>query len=349
MAYTTINKSGDYFNTKLYTGTGSENAISGVGFQPDWTWIKNRDTTDWHRLFDAIRGATEELYSNESNAETTQAQSLKSFDTDGFTLGTLAEVNTSSENYASWNWLANGAGSANTDGTINSTATSANTTAGFSIVKYTGNGSTNQTVGHGLGAEPDFIIIKQTNTTRNWPTYSKAMGNGVAFLDITDAWNGGSGYTNYWYTSGMTSTTFGISNNDNNNQSGGTYIAYVFSSKTGYSKFGKYTGNGNADGTFVYLGFKPAFVLVKNTQQGGDNWFMWDNKRPGYNQTQKYLSPNNSNAEADSSSYAIDTLSNGFKVRASTGAINNNNETMIYMAFAAAPLVGTNNVPANAR
>ncbi len=337
MAYTTINKSGDYFNTKLYTGTGSENAISGVGFQPDWTWIKNRDTTDWHRLFDAIRGATEELYSNESNAETTQAQSLKSFDTDGFTLGTLAEVNTSSENYASWNWLANGAGSANTDGTISSTV-SVNTTSGFSIVKWTGTGSSG-TIGHGLGVAPKVVIVKRYSASADWVYYTSTIDGSMDYLYLN--------LTNAKVDSGNPVPTSSVFQKSDTN--GETQIAYCFAEKTGYSKFGSYTGNGSTDGTFVYTGFKPAFVLVKNTQQGGDNWFIWDNKRPGYNQTQKYLSPNNSNAEADSSSYAIDTLSNGFKVRASTGAINNNNETMIYMAFAAAPLVGTNNVPANAR
>ena len=252
MAYTTINKSTDYFNTKLWTGTGSSNALTGVGFQPDWTWIKNRTDAQSHVLQDAVRGVGNTIISNNTDAQSAEgAGDLTAFGSDGFTVGTNGRVNGSGKSIVAWNWKANGAGSANTTGSINSIATSANATSGFSIVKYTGNGSTNQTVGHGLGAEPDFIIIKQTNTTRNWPTYSKAMGNGVAFLDITDAWNGGSSYTNYFYPAGMTTTTFGISDNGNINESGGTYIAYVFSSKTGYSKFEKYTGNGSTDGTFV--------------------------------------------------------------------------------------------------
>jgi len=356
MAYSSITKPTDYFNTVTYTGNGSTNAITGVGFQPDWVWLKVRSAGSGqdHTLYDAVRGTTKFIESNTTDAEATGSNYLTAFGTDGFTLGNdQSHVNASSDTYVSWNWKAGGGqGSSNTDGTINSTYTSASTTGGFSIVQYTGNGSTNQTVGHGLGAVPDFIIIKQTNTTRNWPTYSKAMGNGVAFLDITDAWNGGSGYTNYWYTSGMTSTTFGISNNDNNNQSGGTFIAYVFSSKTGYSKFGTYTGNGNADGTFIYTGFKPAFFLIKGTSNT-ESWIMWDNKRGNQgskaNPQDLRLLPNGNNVEADAD---IDFLSNGFKLRATGAAWNGSGVNYLYMAFAENPFVANDSgtaVPVVAR
>ena len=348
MAYTTINKSTDYFNTKLYTGTGSENVISGVGHQPDWTWIKNRGTTDWHRLLDAVRGATKEIYSNATDGESTLAQSLKSFNTDGFTLGTLAEVNTSSENYASWNWKAGGGqGSSNTDGSINTTYTSVNTTAGFSISTYTGNGSAGATVGHGLGVTPNIVIIKRRSSSEAWAFWSSSLAGNTSYLRLnaTDAVGTASDLFNSTTPSNslVTLGTGGFSNTNTE-----TYVMYCFAEKTGYSKFGSYTGNGNADGTFVYTGFKPAWVLVKNSQQGGDHWYIWDNKRPGYNQIQKYLGPSRNNAEADSSSYAIDMVSNGFKIRSSTGAINNNGETIVYMAFGQS-LVGSNNVPATAR
>jgi hypothetical protein len=349
MAYTTINKSTDYFNTKLYTGTGSSLALTGVGFQPDFTWIKCRTAgsgTD-HVLFDAVRGVQVAINSNDTSANDTISNSLTAFGTDGFTVNGNGATGASGDTYVGWNWKAGGGqGSSNTDGSINTTYTSVNTTAGFSIVQYTGNGSTNQTVGHGLGAVPDFIIIKQTNTTRNWPTYSKAMGNGVAFLDITDAWNGGSGYTNYWYPSGMTSTTFGISNNDNNNQSGGTFIAYVFSSKTGYSKFGKYTGNANADGTFVYTGFKPAWLMVKRTDSTQD-WRIFDSSRSPFNIMTNQLKANTSDLEGTSADF-FDFTSNGFKIRKNSDAINASGGTYIYMAFGQS-LVGTNNIPATAR
>ncbi len=345
MAYTNIKKSSDYFNTKLYTGTGSELAITEVGFQPDLSWLKRRNGIGSHRLFDAVRGATKAIFADATLAESTDAESLKSFDSDGFTLGTAGATNGSGNTYANWNWKANGTGSANTDGSISSTV-SANTTSGFNIVSYTGNGTVGATVGHGLGTTPAMIIIKCRDFGHNWITWHQKLSNlatknlelNTTTAEVTD--------TTTWNNTAPSSSvvTFG---SNTTNQSGLNYIMYCWSEKQGYSKFGSYTGNGNADGTFVYTGFKPAFVLVKNTQQGADDWFIWDNKRPGYNQTQKYLSPNSSNAEADSSSYAIDTLSNGFKVRASTGAINNNNETMIYMTFAEQPLVGDN--PATAR
>ena len=342
-----INKPGLHFNTNLYTGNNSNTAHTGIGFQPDFVWLKVRNASGAHYLFDAVRGANKDINSNDDSAEYTATQNLMSFDSDGYTVGTSNSVNTNGETMVGWNWKANGAGSANTDGSITSTV-SANTTAGFSIVSYTGNGSTNQTIGHGLGAIPDFIIVKQRNTSRNWPTYTKALGNGVAFLDVTDAWNGGGSYQNYWYVSGMTTSTFGISNNNNTNASSGTFIAYCFAEKKGYSKFGSYTGNGNADGTFVYTGMKPSFILLKMSS-GTGSWNIFDNKRDTFNPTSKRLVPNLSNAEADTSTQAIDFLSNGFKLKSNNTDQNGSGSTYIYMAFAENPIVGSNNVAAVAR
>ena len=354
MAYTTINKSSDYFNTKLYTGNGSTQSITGVGFQPDWTWIKSRTTTGYHNVFDAVRGATKRIFTNDTGAEQTTSNSLTSFDSDGFSLGSNGDVNGNTQNQVSWNWKAGtGQGSSNTDGSINSIATSANATSGFSIVKYTGNGSTNQTIGHGLGTVPDFVIVKQTNTSRNWPTYSRAMGNGVTFLDITDGF--ASGYTNYFYPAGMTTTTFGISDNGNINESGGTYIAYVFSSRTGYSKFGKLTSNGSDDGTFTYTGFAPKWVMLKpSVTDGWSNWYIFDTTRKE-NLNDMPLYSNLSTQEgyyggSPATDYAqIDILSNGFKIRRGSGwGAGGSGRELIYMSFGQS-LVGSNNVPCTAR
>ena len=345
MAYSTITKPSLHFNTVLYSGNSSTNNITGVGFQPDWLWIKARNYGENHVLYDAIRGVTKQLYSNTSGSESTNATALTAFASDGFNLATSnGNTNVNVTNFVSWNWKANGSGSANTDGSITSTV-SANTTAGFSIVKFTANGSNNDGIGHGLGVAPKIIIYKRTDSTGPWYWVYKYVDGTLDYLILNDT-NVKADLTlgTYGFSTSTTFTNLGFGNTHN-------MIAYCFAEKTGYSKFGSYVGNGNADGTFVYTGFKPAFVLVKNTQQAADNWFIWDNKRPGYNQIQKYLRANLNNAEADSSSFAIDILSNGFKVRASTGAINNNGETMIYMAFAEEPLVANvgSGIPATAR
>ena len=266
MAYTTINKSSEHFNTKLYTGNESTNAITGVGHQPDFVWMKNRDSAYYHGLYDSVRGTgtSKSLYSNANEAEGTNTGNLNlaSFDSDGFTLGATSStniINKSSQNHVAWNWKANGAGSANTDGSISSTV-SANTTSGFSIVSYTGTGA-DDTVGHGLGVAPKMIITKATGTTNNWGTYHESLGNNDAvFLNLT---NGTNDYAGYWNTTTPTSSVFSVGVSPDTNSSA-TMIAYCFAEKQGFSKFGSYTGNGNANGTFVYTGFKPAFVMMKN-------------------------------------------------------------------------------------
>ena len=342
-----IDKPNLHFNTKLYTGNGSTNAITGVGFQPDWVWIKSRGAADNHNLFDVLRGANKYIYSNDAQAEVTDTNRLNSFDSDGFTLGDDEDVNENGDTLVSWNWKANGAGSANSDGTLASTV-SVNTAAGFSIVKYTGNGSSGATVGHGLGAKPNVIIVKSYDNGQQSAAYWEAItASKYMRFNTTNPENTSSAR---WNNTEPTTSVFTIGNDGEVNTNTEDHIAYCFTEKKGFSKFGSYQGRGSQSSNnkyaFVYCGFTPAFLLVKNTQQGTDYWFTWDNKRPGYNQIQKTLSHNNNNAEVDSSSYAVDFLSNGFRIRSATGAINNNNEKIIYMAFAAHPIVGSNNIPA---
>jgi hypothetical protein len=341
MAYTTINKSSDYFNTKLYTGNGSTQSITGVGFQPDWLWIKNRDGTNNHILQDAVRGATKSLESDGTGAETTSSTRVTSFDSDGFSIGSAGTNNTNTNNYVSWNWKANGQGSANTDGDITSTV-STNTTAGFSIVKYTGDGTTGQTVGHGLGSVPKLIINKQL-TSQNWFVYHHSIGNTkVLKLNTTDAETTTSG----WNNTTPTSSVFTIGTSSSTNVSGVDFINYCFAEKTGFSKFGSYTGNGNADGAFIYTGFKPAWIMLKDTNSGSAGWMMFDNKRLGYNVDNNALYPNATAAEGTGDD--VDLLSNGFKARSTDAGINTSGNSYIYMAFGQS-LVGSNNIPCTAR
>jgi len=344
MAYTGINKSSAYFNTKLYTGNGGTNAITGVGFQPDWTWIKSRNASNNHRNYDAVRGATKIIYQNLTNAEATQSNGLTAFGSDGFTLGDDGNSNSNNATYASWNWKAGtGQGSSNTDGSINTTYTSVNTTAGFSISQYTGTGSL-ATVGHGLGAVPSMIITKVLTTTHNWGVYHQELGNTSAvYLDLP---NDKSDSSAWWNNTSPTSSVFTINTRNEVNQGSQNYISYCFAEKTGYSKFGSYVGNGNANGTYVYTGFKPAWVMIKRTNSA-DAWYMFDNKRQGYNPSNELLRANSSSAE--STPDRIDLLSNGFKLTDTDGSVNGSGGNYIFMAFAEASLVGSNNVPCTAR
>ena len=346
MAYTTINKSSAYFNTKLYTGTGSSNAITGVGHAPNWTWIKNRATTDMHSLFDAVRGATKRISTSNNSAQATEAQDLKAFGSDGFTVGTSGAVNSSNVNYVSWNWKANGQGSSNTAGTINSTYTSANTTSGFSIVQYTGNASQAQTVGHGLGVAPKLIIFKSLTSTDDWSICCPSVLGVDGRLTLNTTAANSVGDNTFWNSAAPSSTLFSLGNNSRANASGKTIIAYCFAEVKGFSNVGSYIGNGSASGTFVYTGFKPAFVMFKKSS-GTDNWRIIDNKRLGYNPNNAFLFPNITQTESNLT--RIDLVSNGFKLRTTDAGDNANGQTYIYMAFAEAPLVGSNNVPATAR
>ena len=455
MAYTTINKSTDYFNTKLYAGNGSTQSITGVGFQPDWTWIKCRNNGKHHSIYDSVRGETKYLSSNLTAAEQTNSGGVTAFNTDGFSVGNFGDVN-ASFNFASWNWKAGGTapaitytvkvvsdsgnkyrfddfgtsavtldlqeggtytfdqadssnsghplrfytaadktggeyttgvttngtpgssgaytritvaasaptlyyqcsnhagmggqantnslfGSSNFSGSIQTTV-SANTTAGFSIVKYTGSGSL-ATIGHGLSSSPNLVIVKNRDDgSKTWVTQITALGNN--YLELNNANPTFSG-VNYFNNTAPTTTVFSVKSAASTNASGEDFIAYCFSEVKGYSKIGTYIGNGNADGTFVYTGFKPAFIMLKNTVDTGDNWTIYDNKRDVDNQAEKLLFANSDSTESTGNN--IDILSNGFKQRNTSNGNNGSGDTFIYMAFAEAPLVGTNNIPCTAR
>ena len=343
MAYTTINKSSLHMNTKLFTGTGSENAITGIGFQPDWVWFKSRTNTEHHKLYDAVRGVQKTLYSNLDNASYTDAQSLKSFGSDGYTVGTESAINGNGQSIVSWNWKANGQGSANTDGTINSTYTSANTTSGFSIIQYTGTGSAG-TVGHGLDQTLDAVIVKKTSGDEDWNVWFRAetpkigiLNDGAAFYSPGAA--GINGPT-------ITSDVVGLGTSATANGSGATYVAYCFAEKQGYSKFGSYVGNGSTDGTFVYTGFKPAYFLFKRTDST-NNWHVLDSTRDVDNVANTVLYPGLSAEEAVTTS--VDFVSNGIKIRNAGSYINTSGSPYIYMAFAENPFVTSSGIPACAR
>ena len=326
----TATQAGKYFNSVLYTGNGSARSITGVGFQPDWNWIKVRNDTSWHNLVDAVRGVTLNLASNNTNAEATASPTrVTSFDADGFSLGTSNDVNFSGNTFVAWNWKANGAGSSNTAGSITSTV-SANTTSGFSIVTYTAVGGVS-TVGHGLGVVPSMMIFKDRDGTANWPVYHISLGNTSAcLLDTTAA---SSATANWWNNTSPTSSVVTIGSNENTSTR--KYVAYCFAPVAGYSAFGSYTGNGSADGPFVFTGFRPAYLLVKRTD-AVNYWFVFDSARDTSNAVDLLLDPNDSRAEISGALF-FDFLSNGFKSRATDGGQNASGGTYIYMAFASNP------------
>ena len=348
MAYTTINKSGDYFNTKLWSGNGSSQALTGVGHQTDMVWIKSRTDTRKHNLYDVVRGVQKRIVSNDSVVEDT-VPGVTAFGADGFTVGSETDTNGSSRNFVGWSWKAGaGQGSSNTDGSINTTYTSVNTTAGFSISQYTGTGS-NATVGHGLGVIPEMIIIKEiTGSGRNWRVYHKKLGNNYVMYLNTDS-DRVSDATAFNSTS-PTSSVFSLGTSGGTNDNGNNYIAYCFAPKTGYSKFGQYKSTGYSDGPFCYTGFKPKYILIKNYSNSAE-WEIYDAARVGYNDANYHLNAEDTSAEATLSG-RLDLLSNGFKIRVTnSGPLNSGTagQTYFYMAFAEAPLVGSNNIPCTAR
>ena len=361
MAYTTIDDPSAHFQTALYTGNGSTQSITNDGnsdMQPDWVWIKSRSNASWHSLQDSSRGATKTLFSNTTNAEVTYTNAQTSFDSDGFSLAADSSggsVNVNSRTYVGWQWKANGGTTAsNSNGSITSTV-QANTDAGFSIITYTGNGTqSGQTVGHGLGAVPKVIISKDRNASSNvphWRVYHESIGN-TKYLTLqgTDA----ASTFNDWDNTTPTSSVYsvggagGYTPTNNNNT---PYVAYVFAEKQGYSKFGKYVGNGNANGPFIYTGFKPAFVMTKRTDTTS-GWFIQDIKRGIRNSNSgTALEANTNLAESGigATNYDIDFLSNGFKLRQSNAYLNASGGTYIYMAFAENPFTTSTGIPTTAR
>jgi hypothetical protein len=353
MAYTNINKSKEHFDTSTWTATTS--AISNLDFSPDWVWIKSTDSGNGHILFDTIRGANKRLSSAVTSEEFTVTDELMSFDSNGYTLGSSGNTNDTNPfnaSYVGWSWRGSDSSAvSNTDGDITSTV-SANTTSGFSIVSYTGSATNPSTVGHGLGTAPAMIIVKNRSTAgRDWVIWHKELGGSSSTADLllftTDAKITSSGY---WGSSAPSSTTFGVGNTNNNNASGDDFIAYCFAEKKGFSKFGSYNGAGS-NLPFIYTGFKPAFLIIKRTDSLGQ-WNMFDIARadvPNANGNDQVIYSNSSDAELSSATREIDLLSNGFKCRATGGDINASGGSYIYMAFAEAPLVGSNNVPCTAR
>jgi len=322
----------DYQLTKRWTGSGSEKSIT-TTFQPDWVWIKHRDGTKDHRLFDSVRGANKRLSSQATSAETDMTQGLKSFDSTGFTLGTAASVNTSSDTYVGWAWKAGTAfsndASATGVGTIDSTG-SVSTKAGFSIISYTGTGS-NGTVAHGLEAVPKMIIVKGRTNTYDWIVWHNTFNASERLrLNTTDDKEAGN-----WNTL-PTSSVFGLGTHLNINQSGDDFIAYVFAEVESYSKYGSYSGNGSSNGPFIFTGFRPAWLMVKRTDST-TSWYIYDNKRDNINLAGTLLQADNDAAEAESTTNAFDFYSNGFKARGTGGTVNASGGTFIYMAFAEMP------------
>ena len=341
---TSSTRAGKYFNTVLYTGNNSTQSITGVGFQPDLIWIKGRSQSNpSNNLIDAVRGNTKYLFSNLTVAEETVTDAVTAFNSDGFSLGANATgvypyVNFGTGTFVAWNWKANGSGSTNTAGSITSTV-SANTTAGFSIVTFTGNGTAGATVGHGLGAAPRMIIVKSRGNARNWLVYHASVG-ATQFLQL-DTTIAATSSTTAWNDTAPSSTVFTLGTSSAGNESGITRVAYCFAPVAGYSAFGSYTGNGSMDGPFVYTGFRPAFIMRKNASAGtsGDNWYMQDVRRKPYNVTDTVLAANQSYDESafGATNYGIDILSNGFKIRDNSTYTNNNGSTYIYAAFAEVP------------
>ena len=338
-----------HFDTILYTGNGSSQTIGGLEFAPDWVWIKIRSQSYDHAVFDTIRGATKDLETNQTSVEQTR-QMLTAFTSNGFSVGNDTQANKSGDTFVAWCWKAGGTAVTNNDGSIASQV-SVNEEAGFSIISYTGNNTNNATVGHGLGKTPALLITKSRDNVINpaWHTSHVSLPTNYDIaLDASDAaWNPG---TNGWHeltNSSVFTLKKGSSDGNNTNRNGDRYIAYCWAEIPGYSKFGSYTGNGNADGAYVHLGFRPSWVLFKRSDSSG-NWFIVDNKRDPFNECTRDLYPNTSGTETNNSNF-VDFLSDGFKLRTTGTAVNGSGGTYIYMAIAEQPGLTPYDTQTNAR
>ena len=341
----------EYFVTAVYTGTGSSRSIDNtitdgsnpqvetgdpIQFQPDFTWIKQRSSTEWHILSDAIRGTDKQVFSNSTNAEQTNSTFLTSYNTDGFTVGTSTGTNGSGSTYVAWNWKAGGTAVLNEAGTIDSQV-SANPTAGFSVVTFNSGASGLQSVGHGLGVAPKMVIVKDRDNVLGWNVYHSSISTDTSkFLQLNST-SATITLADIWGAALPTATLVGFKTGTNV-FANADCVAYCFADVEGYSKFGSYTGNGSADGPFVYTGFRPAYVMMKCSSDAG-GWYPLDATRDIDNPTVLYLAANSSNAEGDSSAsgYSVDFLSNGFKQKGSGTEFNGSGRTFIYMAFAENP------------
>ena len=349
MAYSSIIKPSTLMNTVLYTGDGGTKNITGVGFQPDWIWIKSRSNTKNNALFDAVRGVTKRLSSNSDTLEATESAGVTGFVTDGFSLGGQGGYNNNGDTFVSWNWKAGTTTGIATNGstTITPSAYSFNQTSGFSILKFTGNQTSGAKLAHGLGVKPSMIICKSMAGTSSWGVYHKSLGATYGMLlnttgikdDDASAWNDVEPDT--------VNITLGSSVNTNKT---GDMVAYCFAEKIGYSKVGIYKGNNNVNGTFVYTGFAPKFLMVKQSNADGNPWAIVDTTRNTFNHTNKQLFPSGT-ADETTNVDVIDLLSNGFKCRAVDNTWNGEaggNKNYIYLAFGQS-IVGSNDTPTTAR
>ena len=363
MPFSTIDKPSKYFNTITWSGDNTNRTLTGVGFQPDWVWWKQRNGADDHRLIDSVRGegtaSYKILFSDTTDAEVNgndnggSQGNINALNSDGFS-GTQGSTgwnnwNGSGYNYVGWNWLASNTTVSNTSGTITSTV-SANTTAGFSIVSYTGNGTGGATIGHGLGVAPSMIILKSRSSgVEHWHVLHKSLNTAGGQYMLLSATNAVLTNSVVWNSTAPTSSVFSVGTAGGTNGSGATFIAYCFAELKGYSKFGSYTGNGSADGTFVYTGFKPKYFAWKVTESNGNsqNWYVLDTTTSPYNGINNRLHQNTTATEANMGAL-VDILSNGIKFRTSDTDINGS-YNYIYMAFAENPFVSSKGIPCTAR
>ena len=351
MAYTTIDDPSAYFQTTLYTGNGGTQSITNTGnsdLQPNWIWTKVRSEAGSHRLVDTVRGLAKPMFSNGADADADETN-YSAFDSDGFSL-VNESLNENTRTYVAWQWKAGTSfsndASSTSVGSIDSTG-SVNTDAGFSIISYAGTGSA-ATVAHGLGVAPAWILLKDRDSaSHDWFNYHQSLGNGKYMR--TNSADAEATASTIWNNTSPTTSVFSIGTNENMSTSGNNFIAYCFAEKKGYSKFGSYVGNGNADGPFIYTGFKPAFTIIKRATDATEAWILQDNKRSPRNPSDVFLVPSNNEAEATTTNAHIDYLSNGFKLRHNDTRGNTTGKTYIYMAFAENPFVTSTGVPTTAR
>ena len=351
MAYTTIDDPSAHFHTRLYSGNGSTQSITNNAnagnFKPDWLWIKERTSTSQNFLFDSNRGVGKYLHSDSTSSEGNDVHNT-SFDSNGFGVGQQNGTNENSQTYVAWQWVANGGTtSSNSNGDITSTVQT-NSTAGFSIGTYTGDADNSHSVGHGLGATPAWIIIKRRESGHSWIVWHQNLTATSAYavdLENTDA---EANNTSYFHDTAPDANTFHPGDGGATNGSGGTYVFYAFKEIKGYSKFGSYKGNGNANGAFIYTGFRPAWIMVKLISGSGEDWHIFDSSRSTSNVVKERLIASGSAAENANDSI-LDFVSNGFKFKESNAGWNGNGNTYIYMAFAEHPFVSSEGVPVTAR
>ena len=351
MAYTSIDNPELYFQVKTYTGNGGSQSITFDGdenLQPDLIWTKRRNGTGSHRFVDTVRGIGKAMFPNGQDADSNETN-YASFDSDGFSFSSSGSVNENTHTYVSWAWKAGGSASSNSDGDITSNV-SANTTAGFSVVTYTGNGSADATVGHGLGDTISWLLLKNRDDSENWWNYHIGLSDPSTKAILLNSTNGEfTPGTSAFNPSGFSTSLFSLKNDNASNSSGDDYVAWIWSEKKGFSKFGSYTGNGNADGTFVYTGFRPAWIMLKRTDTSSD-WSIYDIKREATNPQFGFdLQIEANDTAAEGSDGQLDIHSNGFKFRSTDSFTNASGGTYIYMAFAESPFVNSKGIPTNAR